>query len=243
MSGLTEYLLVTVIMTAGALVQGTIGFGMGLFAVPFLVLLNPDLVPGPILLVSGLLSVLMLVRERQRIHRGNLVWSLVGRVAGIGLAMVVLLAVPQDQLGLLFGGLILLGTGLTASGWHIPLTRPTLTSAGVLSGFMATVASIGGPPMALLYQREEGPSLRATLSAFFVVGTVLSLTGLHLVGRFGWTEFLLGLGLLPGIAMGFAVSIKVTRRVDGGALRPVILGVCAITGVVVLVEALRAAGG
>jgi uncharacterized membrane protein YfcA len=97
--------------------------------------------------------------------------------------------------------------------------------------------------MALLYQREGGPSLRATLSAFFVVGTVLSLAGLHLVGRFGWHELLLGFGLFPGIAIGFVISIRVTRRVDGGALRPVILAVCAITGAVVLVEAIRAAGG
>jgi uncharacterized membrane protein YfcA len=230
-------------MTAGALVQGTIGFGMGLFAVPFLVLLNPDLVPGPTLFISGLLSVLMLVRERQQVNRVNLGWSLAGRVAGIGLAMAVLLIVPGERLGLLFGGLILLGTALTASGWHVRLTRPALVSAGLLSGFMATTVSIGGPPMALLYQREGGPSLRATLSAFFVVGTVLSLVGLHLVGRFGWHELLLGFGLFPGIAIGFVISIRVTRRVDGGALRPVILAVCAITGAVVLVEAIRAAGG
>lgn len=243
MPGLTQYLLVTLIMTAGSLVQGTIGFGMGLFAVPFLVLLNPDLVPGPILFVSGLLSILMLVRERQQIHRANLAWSLVGRLGGIGLAMAVLVVVPSEHLGLLFGGLILLGTALTASGWHVQLTRPALVSAGLLSGFMATTVSIGGPPMALLYHREDGPSLRATLSAFFVVGTVLSLAGLHLVGRFGWPEFLLGLGLFPGIAIGFAISIRVTRRLDGGALRPVILVVCAITGLVVLVEAVRAAWG
>jgi uncharacterized membrane protein YfcA len=177
------------------------------------------------------------------VHRRNLAWTLAGRIVGTGLAMAVLLAVPGEHLGLLFGGLILLGTALTASGWHVALTRPALASAGILSGFMATTVSIGGPPMALLYQREAGPSLRATLSAFFVVGTVLSLIGLSLVGRFGWEEFLLGLALIPGIAVGFVLSIRVTRRVDGRALRPVILAVCAITGLVVLVEAIRSMNG
>jgi len=234
-----QYLLVTLIMAGGALVQGSIGFGMGLFAVPFLVLIDPRLVPAPTLFVSGLLSVLMLVRERRGIQGGNLAWALGGRVVGIGLAMAVLLAVPGERLGLLFGVLILLGTALTASGWHIRLSRPALGLAGLASGFMATTVSIGGPPMALLYQRENGPSLRATLSAFFVAGTVLSLAGLHLVGKFGWPEVLLGLGLFPGIAIGFALSVWVTRRLDGKGLRPVILAVCAVTGLVVLVEALR----
>jgi len=239
MSPLLQYLLVSLIMAGGALVQGSIGFGLGLFAVPFLVLLDPRLVPGPTLLVSGLLSVLMLVRERSGVQANNLAWALAGRVGGIVIAMAVLVVVPGDQLGLLFGALILLGTGLTASGWHVRLTRPALLAAGVLSGFMATTVSIGGPPMALLYQREAGPSLRATLSAFFVAGTILSLIGLNLVGKFGWQEVTLGLGLFPGIAVGFAVSVWVTRRLDGRALRPTILAVCAVTGIVVLVEAIR----
>jgi len=238
-SGPLQYLLVTLIMAGGALVQGSIGFGMGLFAVPFLVLIDPRLVPGPTLFVSGLLSILMLVRERAGVQAGHLGWALAGRVGGTGLAMAVLLIVPADRLGLLFGVLILLGTALTASGWHIDLTRRALTAAGLLSGFMATTVSIGGPPMALLYQRASGPSLRATLSAFFVVGTVLSLIGLHLVGRFGWRELALGLGLFPGIAAGFALSVWTTRRIDGRGLRPVILTVCAVAGIVVLVEAVR----
>lgn len=234
-----QYLLVTLIMAGGALVQGSIGFGMGLFAVPFLVLLDARLVPAPTLFVSGLLSILMLLRERQQVQGGNLAWALSGRVAGTAAAMAALVAVPAERLGVLFGVLILLGTGLTASGLHVPLRRATLGAAGLLSGFMATTVSIGGPPMALLYQREAGPSLRATLSAFFVAGTVLSLAGLSAVGRFGWQEFLLGLGLLPGIAIGFGLSVWATRRIDGRGLRPAILAVCGVTGLVVLVEAIR----
>lgn len=234
-----QYLLVTLVLAGGALVQGSIGFGMGLFAVPFLVLLDPRLVPGPTLLASGLLTILMLIRERAGIRPRELAWSLGGRVGGTLLAMAVLVAVPPDRFGILFGTLILLATGLTASGLHLRMTPRALGAAGMLSGFMATTVSIGGPPMALLYQREPGPSLRATLSAFFVVGTVLSLTGLHLVGRFGWRELLLGMSLLPGILLGFAVAVPLTRRLDGRALRPAILAVCAVTGLIVLVEAVR----
>jgi len=240
LSGPLQFVAVTVIMTAGSLVQGSIGFGMGLLAVPFLVLIDPALVPGPILFVSGALSVLMLIRERHGVQRQDLAWSLVGRVGGTALAAAVLLIVPGDKLEVLFGSLILIATALTASGWHLPVTPTNLTGAGFLSGFMATAVSIGGPPMALLYHRQDGPKLRATLSAFFVFGTVISLTVLHFVGRFGWRELLMALGLVPGIVLGFALSIQMTRKLDGKALRPTILGVCAITGLVVLIEAIRA---
>ena len=63
--------------------------------------------------------------------------------------------------------------------------------AGALSGFMGTIVSIGGPPIALLYQNESGPSLRGTLSAFFVVGVALAIIGLCAVRTFRRTEALL----------------------------------------------------
>lgn len=239
MTGFAEFAAVTLVMAGGALVQGCIGFGLGLFAVPFLVLIQPAFVPGPILFSSGLLTIMMLMRERHGIQRADLGWSLGGRVVGTGIAMAVLVLIPAERMKLLFGLLILLATGLTASGFHVRSTPRTLTAAGLLSGFMATTVSIGGPPMALLYSRSAGPNLRATLSAFFVVGTVLSLVGLHLVGRFGLRELLLGLGLLPGMAIGFALSIRAVRYVDGKALRPTILAVCAITGALVVAQALR----
>jgi uncharacterized membrane protein YfcA len=158
----------------------------------------------------------------------------VGTLAAMG----VLLAVTGEGMGLLFGGLVLAAVGLSASGLHPATTPRTLVAAGTLSGFMATVASIGGPPIALLYQRETGPSIRATLSAFFLVGTVLSLGGLHLIGRFGSHELVLGMLMLPGMVIGFAASRWTTHVFDRGLIRPAILTVSGIAGLAVVAKAL-----
>ena len=40
---------------------------------------------------------------------------------------------------------------------------------------MGSITSIGGPPMALVYQHRTGPELRATLALFFVFGSSLSI--------------------------------------------------------------------
>ena len=58
-----QFIMLSLVVGLGSLLQGSIGFGLGLFAVPFLVLIDPRLVPGPILLASGVLTILMVHRE------------------------------------------------------------------------------------------------------------------------------------------------------------------------------------
>lgn len=211
---------------------------MGLFSVPILLLIEPQFVPGPLLFASIGLTVLLTHRERRGVRVADLKWALSGRVLGIAMAATALLVVPAPRLAILFGTLVLVAVGLSATGLHVPIRPGTLFSAGILSGFMGTTVSIGGPPMALLYQRQSGPQVRGTLSAYFVIGVSLSLIGLHLVGRFGMDEFLLALALLPGIGLGFLLSRHTAAALDVGSLRRPILIVSAVSAMIVLVRAL-----
>jgi hypothetical protein len=110
--------------------------------------------------------------------------------------------------------------------------------AGTLSGIAGTISSIGGPPMALVYQHERGPSVRGTMSAIFVVGTWISIAGLWWAGRFGNVELLLGLVLMPAILAGFAVSRYTAAWLDRRRTRPAILAVSAVSALVILVRAI-----
>lgn len=205
---------------------------------PILLLIEPRFVPGPLLFASIGLTLLLTHRERRGVRVSDLKWSLSGRVLGIAVAAAALAIVPAPRLAILFGALVLLAVGLSATGLHMPVRPGTLFGAGILSGFMGTTVSIGGPPMALLYQRQSGPQIRGTLSAYFVVGVTLSLIGLHLVGRFGVEEFLLALALLPGIGVGFLVSRHTARALDVRSLRTAILAVSAVSAMLVLLRAL-----
>lgn len=231
-----ELIAASAIVAAGAVLQGSVGFGLGLFAVPLLLLVNTRLVPAPLLLASGVLTILLTHRERHGIITSDLKWSLSGRLLGTLPALAVLSIVPGDRLGVAFAALVLLGVGLSVSGWHFPPTPRVLLGAGALSGFMATIAAIGGPPMALVYQRETGPRIRGTLSAYFVVGVTISLIGLAMVGRFGWMEVALAAALIPGILTGFLVSRHTARALDRGYLRPAVLIVSAASAVLVIAK-------
>jgi uncharacterized membrane protein YfcA len=225
-----------IVVFLGAVLQGSIGFGLGLMAAPLLVLIDPRLVPAPLLLASGVLTVLLTHRDRHAIITGDLKWSLGGRILGTLPALGVLTAVPGDRLGIAFGVLVLLGVGLSFSTWRFRPSPRVLLGAGALSGFMATIAAIGGPPMALVYQHESGPRIRGTLSAYFVVGVTISLIGLAWVGRFGRGEAVLAAVLLPAILAGYWVSRHTARQLDRGSLRPVILAVSAASALAVIVE-------
>jgi len=72
-----------------------------------------------------------------------------------------------------------------------------LSIASVASGLMGTLSSIGGPPVALVFQGTEPARFRATLGVHLIVGASLSLLAVWWVGRFGATELTLS-GILVG---------------------------------------------
>jgi uncharacterized membrane protein YfcA len=227
------------IIAIGAAIQGSIGFGLGVVGAPLLVLLEPRLVPGPILLDALLLTLLVTVREWRHIRMADLGWSVPGRLLGTGLAVWILEAVPAGRLQFTMGLFMLLAVGLTLIGPRVRVGRRTLFGAGTLAGVMSTITSMGGPPMALLYQHETGPRLRGTLAAFFSLGVVMSLGGLAVAGRFGWTEVRLAALLLPGVVAGFALSAWTAERLDQRHTRLVVLTTSAIAGVLVVLQGLK----
>ena len=123
---------------------------MGLLASPILILIDPRFVPGPILLSTTVLTVLLVYRERTAIDFHGIQWAMVGRLVGTVLASAILLVVSAEQLVLLIGVFILSAVGMSLSGFRFDPIRPVLVVAGMLSGLLGTVASVGGPPMALV---------------------------------------------------------------------------------------------
>ena len=92
--------------------------------------------------------------------------------------------------------------------------------------------------MALVYQHVHGARLRATMSSFFWIGTVMSLVTLRLVGRFGAEEVGLALVILPAMVAGLVVSKWTATRVDRGYTRPLVLALAAAAGLTVILREL-----
>jgi uncharacterized membrane protein YfcA len=222
----------------GAIVQSSVGLGLGLVAAPIVALLFPSLMPGSMLVAACVLPLFTLTREVRHADLTGLGWAFGGRLVGTPLGVWVVAAVPARVLGMAVGGMVLAAVGATAWSGRVPRNRGTLAAAGVIAGATGTATSIGGPPLALLYQREAGPKVRATLAVFFTIGALLSLVTLGAVDQLPMDQVIAGLALTPFVLVGFVLAGPVRRFLDAGRLRTGILVVTSASAMALIVRSL-----
>ena len=220
----------------GAFVQSVVGLGMGLLAAPVVGLLAPSLVPALPLWLALLISGLMLAGERAHIDWRALAWALPARVPGTVVGAWLVTRFTEEQIEIALALMTLVAVVVAARATHVPVTPFTLVAAGLTAGVTGTATSIGGPSIALLFQREAPAVMRATLSVFFFGGVILSLTGLAVSGSLGQQSWQVALVLAPGVVVGMLVGRAVRDRVPRDAFRAGVLVVCTASAVALLVR-------
>ncbi len=234
--GAAEFAAATLAVVSGSVVQVVSGVGGGFLIVPLLAWIDVSLVPVPLIFSSLALSALMAVRGRSLVDWQYIPATLTGMLPGAIAGAWMLTVVPADDLGIVFGAVILIGIGITSSGLHVPLTRATALMAGTLSGVMGASSGIGAPLLALVYQHETGPKIRATLAALYSGASVLMLVILFGFGKFRAPEFQSGLALMPGFLLGYWIANRFTAHIDRAGMRIVVLGVSAAAAVMLIVR-------
>ncbi|WP_308194495.1 sulfite exporter TauE/SafE family protein [Pseudonocardia kujensis] len=160
-----------------------------------------------------------------------------GRLPGAVLGATVVALLPYREFATFVAVAVLLCVAASLVRLRLRPTPPALLVAGAVSGVSGTAAGIGGPPVAVLYQDEHGATVRATLGAYFALGTLLSLGVLAAGGQVDGARLLQGVVLVPFMAAGFLLSNPLRRILDRGWTRPAVLGLAAATAVALLVQA------
>lgn len=236
-----RYLAAGLLVIVGALLQGVSGLGFAMFCAPLAAIWFPELVPGPLLVLSCPLALMQALRDR-----GDIQWPLanvavVGRLSGTVLAAACLVLLSVKTLSLMFALLILTGVSLSMSGWRVMPTRRNMAVAGVASGMMGTITSAGAPPFAIAMQNMGAAQLRGTFGAIFFIGSAVSITVLTVVGRMGAHEYLLSALLMPWMFAGFFASSPIKRFVPAPFVRKMLLAMAAIGAIAVLLRTVFAA--
>ncbi len=226
------------IVFLGAALQGSVGFGFAVLSAPILTLLDPEFVPVAPQLIALPMSVAALVRERGGVDTAGVGWILAGRVPGALLAAGVLTLAVGRALDFLIGSIVLVAVALLMSGIRVPLNRQTRFAAGLFSGFSGTASAIGGPPIALLYRTQQGPTVRSTLGSIFAIGIAINLGVLTATGILDRADLVTAAMLAPAAIIGFAASSLLHRRVDGRLLSNGILVVASVAAVGLLGRAM-----
>lgn len=233
-----QAVLAAAVLMAASAVQGSVGFGAALLAAPVLLLIHPAFAPGPILVSNLVLTLLVVRREWSFVDFGSLRFLAGGRLLGTLLAAVALANLSQALFDLVFGTLVLIAVALSLPRGGFRRSPRNLTVAGVASGLMGTLSSIGGPPVALVYQGVDPPRFRATLGVLLVLGASMSIAAAWAVGRFGDTEVMLAGVLIPAAFGGFWLSRFGIRWMNGPRVRMAVLVLSSLAGLAVLARTL-----
>jgi uncharacterized membrane protein YfcA len=234
----STYVVIAAAVLLGSVVQSAVGLGVGLVAAPVTALLEPELMPGALLMVAVLMPCITLIHDHHDIDWRGLSWSLPARIPGTLVGVWVVTTLTARELGIAIGVVVLVAVAATWRAIHVPVNRATLSAAGFASGITGTATSIGGPPIAIIYQHRPAREIRTTMAVYFLVGALLSLVALLLSGELTGTQALAAVALLPFLALGALLGTLTRRSLPAHVIRPAVLVVCSASALVLLVRSL-----
>lgn len=224
------------IVFVGATVQASLGIGLGMIASPVLLLADSDFIPAAIMLAVLPLTFTIAWMDRQHVAPRDVGLALVGRVPGTIAGALVVAALTDRVLALMVAGSVLLAVVASITGRLFRPTDRALVAAGLASGFAGTTTGVGGPPMALTYQNSDPATMRATISAFFSIGSLMSVGALALAGEVGVRQLQLAALILPGVGIGVVTARRVKHLLRPEVVRPAVLVICTAASIALVVE-------
>jgi uncharacterized protein len=225
-----------VVVFVGSTVQASIGIGLGMVASPMLALADTDFIPAAIMMAVLPLTITIAWVDREHIAPRDVVFALVGRVPGTIAGALVVAALTDQVLAVMVAASVLLAVAASVTGRLFQPTDRALMVAGLASGFAGTTTGVGGPPMALTYQNSDAATMRATISAFFAVGSLMSIGALALAGQIGVRQWQLTALILPGVVLGVITARGVKDLLRPDVVRPGVLVICTVAAIALLVE-------
>lgn len=239
-------MLIAGILFFGAVVQGAAGFGLGLVAVPLLVLAGLGL---PEAITVAMLATAVQTGWNCYRHHADVDWRgtiplLVSRLIGLPVGvfcLVLLVGEGPERVKQAIGAMVLLAV---VTQWALKI-KPRQSvgagwtaTAGLLSGWMGGLAGIGGPPLVLWVMAHDWPAKRARA---FLWACILQLTPpliLLLWWRFPDETIqgvILGLLMIPVALLGAVVGAWLGSQLSRQRLRQVAYGMLVVIAIAAIV--------
>ncbi len=227
-----ELLLASAVVVVAAAIQGSVGFGMNALSFPILLVIDDSLVPGPLLIAHLSLVLMMSASEMSQRDSRALAWAVGGSIPGVAAGAWLISLASKAQLVALAIAALVLVIVVVLRGVELGRGRGTLAGVGVLSGLLGTTVSVNGPPLALALISGPGAVRRGTMAVFLTIGTAFSIVALIGVGRFGSSELVSGLALVPAAGIGMLIAVSVRSIVDRIDARLVVIPLAVVSAVI-----------
>lgn len=223
-----------------AVCQSVTGFGFALTMTPLLALawdVKPTVATSILLGTLILFPLLAEVRGHVSVQRVSGLF--LGFVVGVPPGIFLLERLDGDALRVIVAATVIVASlllyrapALGAGEDSIPLRFV----AGALSGAIGSSTSLGGPPIVLYLMGRERDiaSFRATILAFFLPASGLTLAAFAVVGQITSDVLTMSAAAAPAVATGILVGSRLRHHLDPERFRALVAVLLVMTGCAVL---------
>jgi uncharacterized membrane protein YfcA len=190
-------------------------------------------------MLSVLVNMIVLAQVRGHVTYGRLPGLYAGYVIGVAPGLLFLEVVSSEALQITLGVVVLLATAVlyfrpTIEAGHDSLAGRV--AAGAASGASAAATSIGGPPVVLymLGRELDMHRFRATLQAYFLPISIVTLTLFVAVGRIDGDVVVAAAVATPGLLLGVAFGAWLRRHIEEELFRRLVVGMLVVMSIFVI---------
>ena len=211
-----------------AFVNGALGYGFSSLTVPVALLFHTNRILNPALvLIEVFVNLYVLFINRASIPA---VWKrvlpiLAGLLPGIAVGSYFLASIHPGWLKFATYGLLLPLILFQAAGIRRPIRAEKLVGVpfGAGLGFLYSVTTISGPPLAVLFNNQGlvKQDFRAGLALIRVAESVLTAIAYFFLGLYAVESFGILWTILPGVIIGIPLGAWAIRRLDAETFRRV----------------------
>lgn len=223
-----ELIIGGVILFIGGAVQGCMGFGLALTAVPVLMLVLPHTLIPPVLVILGVVNNLMVLAGAWRAVRLKTIYPLIaGGLIGLPIGAYLLKTLDSGLFKIGVGVIVLVAAVAMLRGWQLRLRHdwPRLAPVGLLSGVLGGATALSGPPVILLFagNNEDKQGFRGNLIGYFTLLNIGSILVFGASGLLTMDVLRTALWFLAPLLLGSAAGVWIAHHVSEHHFRTAVL--------------------
>jgi hypothetical protein len=221
-------IIIATIVFFGAFVQSSIGFGFALVAMPLLVSMLGIHTAAPMVAIAALLvEIVILFVYREAFNFEVVKYLVIAAILGIPIGVLGVRNINSDIVDK-FLGLVVISYALYAL---FAPSLPELTGRiwsfffGFIAGILGGAYNTGGPPVVIYGNARRWPpnEFKSNLQGFFLVNGLVVIAVHTISGNLTGDVFQNIIYALPGLVLGLAAGFFLSKRINPGIFRNIVL--------------------
>lgn len=230
----TPILIFLATVFVAAIMQGVIGFGFALVAVPIgLSLLDKSTILSSIIIIGITLNTIVIVSNTVKVDIDVIKDLILTSFGGMIFGVIALQLIPTFALQIGAGSLIVFFSALLFfKKQRSKKSRVATMSAGMISGILNTSTGLSGPPIALLLsqQKVKKEVYKKTLAVFFLFMNCTTLFLYYISHMIAHEGIMVGLYSIPLVVIAGYIGHRISSHVNMKVFNVVALLIILLTG-------------